>query len=210
MSAAVLPPVGTSDDLFPVHIAQHLLLGMAAPALLVLAAPVTLALRVLRLPARSALLRVLHSRALRLVVSPVIVLLLQTGGLYALYLTPLYEATEQHVWLHVAVHVHMFLSGCLLADVVIGVDPMPRPTVTVRLVVLVLAGASHDILSKLIYAKGLPAGAKGNTRVGAELLYYGGTVLDVALAAVVMAQWWRVTGRSLAHEVRRSRSHAAG
>ena len=46
-AAAVLPPIASHDELFPVHVGQHLLLGMAAPAFLALSAPVTLALRTL-------------------------------------------------------------------------------------------------------------------------------------------------------------------
>ena len=30
-AAAVLPPIASHDELFPVHVGQHLLLGMAAP-----------------------------------------------------------------------------------------------------------------------------------------------------------------------------------
>ena len=41
---------------------------------------------------------------------------------------------------------------------------------------------------------------------GAELMYYGGTVIEVALAAVVMAQWYLVSGRALARTRRRSQS----
>ena len=54
--AAVLPPVSSHDEYFPVHIVQHLLLlGMAGPAFLALSAPVTLALRALpRRPHRAA------------------------------------------------------------------------------------------------------------------------------------------------------------
>src|SRR6202158_3764835 len=37
-AAAVLPPIASHDELFPVHVAQHLLLGMAAPAFLALSA----------------------------------------------------------------------------------------------------------------------------------------------------------------------------
>jgi hypothetical protein len=51
-AAAVLPPIASHDEVFPVHVAQHLLLGMAAPAFLALSAPVTLALRTL--PSRPA------------------------------------------------------------------------------------------------------------------------------------------------------------
>lgn len=57
-AAALLPPIASHDELFPVHVAQHLLLGMAAPAFLALSAPVTLALRTLP---RRILLRLLHS-----------------------------------------------------------------------------------------------------------------------------------------------------
>ena len=41
---------------------------------------------------------------------------------------------------------------------------------------------------------------------GAELMYYGGTVIEVALAAVVTAQWYLVSGRALARTRRRSQS----
>jgi cytochrome c oxidase assembly factor CtaG len=39
VAAAVLPPVASHDEVFTVHVAQHLLLGMAAPVFLALSAP---------------------------------------------------------------------------------------------------------------------------------------------------------------------------
>jgi len=65
--------------------------------------------------------------------------------------------------------------------------------------------ASHDTLAKLLYAWDLPTGAGpvAARHRGAELMYYGGTVIDVALAAIVMAQWYAATGRSLARARRR-------
>jgi hypothetical protein len=33
-------------------------------------------------------------------------------------------------------------------------------------------------------------------------MYYGGTVIDMALAVVIMAQWYAATGRALASGVR--------
>jgi len=44
---ALLPPLASHDDRFEVHVIQHLLLAMVAPAFLVLSAPATLALRTL-------------------------------------------------------------------------------------------------------------------------------------------------------------------
>ena len=73
---------------------------------------------------------------------------------------------------------------------------------------MIIAAAGHDTLSKLIYASNLPAGGGpiASRHTGAELMYYGGTVIEVALAAVVMAQWYLASGRALARTRRRSRS----
>jgi len=65
---------------------------------------------------------------------------------------------------------------------------------------LVIAAAGHDTLARLIYAWNLPAGGGliASRHTGAEFMYYGGTVIEVALAAVVMAQWYLASGRALA------------
>ena len=55
--SALSPPVASHDEIFSVHIAQHLLLAMAAPLLLAVSAPVTLALRALPVRPRRVLLR---------------------------------------------------------------------------------------------------------------------------------------------------------
>jgi putative membrane protein len=207
VAAAVLPPVAASDELFPVHISQHLLLGMAGPALFALSAPITLALRALPRRPRRRLLRLLHSRILRAVTAPATALLLDVGGLYLLYLTGLYARAEHNDSIHATVHLHMLLAGCLLSWAIIGVDPIPRrPSFAIRIVALIIAGAAHDTLTKLMYAHDLPAasGPVSDRHIGAELMYYGGTVIDVAIAVVLMAQWWRVSGRILARSTRRA------
>ena len=91
-AAAVLPPIASHDELFPVHVGQHLLLGMAAPAFLALSAPVTLALRTLPRRPRRVLLRLLHSFPVAVLAAPATAVVLDLGGLYALYLTGAYPA----------------------------------------------------------------------------------------------------------------------
>ncbi len=203
---AVLPPVSSHDDYFPVHVAQHLLLGVAGPALLALSAPVTLALRVLhRRPDRAALW-LLHSRPIGLVSSLPAAIILDLSGLYVLYLTGLYRAAENNDLIHAAVHLHMFLAGCLLSWALIGLDPIRRrPGIKARLVTLVVAGAAHDTLAKFMYAHSLPVGGGSlvSRHTGAELMYYGGTVIDIALAIVLMAQWYQASGRALDRTARR-------
>ena len=208
-AAAVLPPIASHDELFPVNVAQHLLLGMAAPAFLALSAPVTLALRTLPRRPRRILLRLLHGFPVAVLAAPATAVVLDLGGLYALYLTGLYQAAEHSDLVHAAVHMHMFLAGCLLSWAVIGIDPIRRrPGTCVKLTALVIAAAGHDTLARLIYAWNLPAGGgpTASRHTGAELMYYGGTVIEVALAAVVMAQWYLASGRAVARTRRRSQS----
>lgn len=209
--AAVLPPISTHDEYFPVHVGQHLLLGMAGPAFLALAAPVTIMLRALpRRPFR-AVLRLLHSWPVRIVSSLPAAIILDLGGLYLLYLTGLYRAAENNDLIHAAVHLHMFLAGCLLSWALIGLDPIRRrPGIKTRVAALVVAAAAHDTLAKLMYAHGLPAGGGpiASRLTGAELMYYGGTVIDIALAIVLMAQWYQASGRALARNARQMRPAA--
>jgi putative membrane protein len=205
LAAALLPPVSGHDEQFPVHVVQHLLLGMLAPLLLTLAAPVTLALRTAGPTARARLLRVLHGRAARLATAPVTVLTLDVGGLGALYLTPLYAVSTRSTAVHLVVHAHVVVSGILLSWLLVGVDPGPRrPSTLGRLGVLLVAASAHGVLAKLLYAHGLPAGAQSNRGLGAQLLYYGGDAIEVLLAVALMAQWYRRTGRVAARVARRS------
>jgi putative membrane protein len=207
VAAAVLPPISSHDEFFPVHVVQHLLLGMTGPAFLALSAPVTVVLRTLPRGPRRMLLRILHSRPVVVLSAPATAVLLDIGGLYVLYLTGMYRAAEGNELVHAAVHLHMFLAGCLLSWAIIGVDPIRRrPGMKARLAALIIGAAGHDTLAKLMYAHNLPDGGGTITgrHAGAELMYYGGTVIGLALAIIVMAQWYQLTGRELARSARRS------
>jgi putative membrane protein len=102
----------------------------------------------------------------------------------------------------------MVLTGCLVSWLLVGTDPMPaRPGTPARLVVLVALAAGHAVLAKVLYATTPAAlGGPAEVRQGAELLYYGGDVVELLLAVAVMAEWWRRTGRRLRAEERRALS----
>ena len=210
LGAALLPPLALRDDHFPVHAGQHLLLSALGPLLLVRAAPVTLALRTLPAAGRRGLLQLLHSRPAAVLLSAPLVLVLQVAAPFALYLTPLYGLAETHAWLHAAVHAHVLLTGCLFALLVAGVDPLPsRPGVRARLVLLVLAAGAHDVLSKTLYARGLPAaGPLADVQAGAQLMYYGAGAVELLLAVLLLADWWARGTRELARDRRRSAAPA--
>ncbi|MET9495655.1 cytochrome c oxidase assembly protein [Streptomyces sp. NPDC006552] len=193
LAVALLPPLARfAHEDFRGHMAQHLLIGMYAPLALVLGAPVSLLLRTLPAARARALTGVLHSRPARLLAHPVTALVLATGTLPLLYFTPLYDATMDRPALHWLMHAHFLLSGSLFAWAVAGPDPAPaRPGVPARLVVLGVAVAAHASISQLLYGGfllGVHAPA-AQVRGGAELMYYGGDIAELLLAAALVATW---------------------
>ena len=207
LAVALLPPVGTHDSDFRVHVVQHVLIAMGAPLLLALSAPVTLALRVTSHQVRVRLLRVLRSRAVHAISTPAVVAVVEVGSLYGLYLTPVYAESEAHLWVHVAVHLHLIATGCLFSWAVAGRDPMPHPVSTrARLLLLFTVAGSHDLLAKMMYAHDQPggAGSVAPVRSGAQLMFYGGDVIEVALAVAVLTAWYVRGGRDLRRADRRT------
>ena len=199
LAVALLPPVSTHADVFAVHVVGHLLLAMLAPLLLALAAPVTLVLRTAPVPVRRRVLAVVHSRVARVLTWPPLVLLLEVGGMYAFYLTPLFGLAHEDEWLYVIVHVHMFAAGWLFSTVVVGRDPLPhRPALPGALTMLLIAGAAHGILAKLMYAHTLPvtAGTPEQVQLGAQVMFTGGDLVELGAAVAVMTSWYARQGRA--------------
>lgn len=176
----------------PSHMYQHLLIGMYAPIGLVLGAPVTLLLRSLPRRAGKTIGRALKSRPLHLLAHPVTALILNVGGLAALYFIPLYTTAAQTPGLHWLIHAHFLLAGYLFAWVIAGPDPAPRrPTVPARLVILGVAIAAHAIISQLLYA-GLFVQVNATAvelRQAGELMYYAGDIAELILAFAMVTAW---------------------
>ncbi|MFJ8047027.1 cytochrome c oxidase assembly protein [Streptomyces luteogriseus] len=193
LGVALLPPVASfAHEDFRGHMVQHLLIGMYAPLALVLAAPVTLLLRTLPASRGRRLSAVLHSPPARVIAHPAVALALSTGGLAVLYFTPLYNAITADPAAHWLLHAHFLLSGCLFAHVIAGPDPAPaRPGVRARLVCLGVAIAAHAVISQLMYG-GFWADIHApidQVQGGAEIMYYGGDLAELLLAAASVATW---------------------
>lgn len=193
-TAAVAGPLAAAAmSSWTAHMAGHVLLGMLGPLLLVLGAPVTLALNALPVGAARRLSRVLRSRPLRVLTEPGVAAVLDVGGLWVLYGTPVLDVAHDHPLLDVVVHVHVLLAGYLFTAVLVGADPLPHRRATRHLlVVLVLALAAHDVLAKRLYAEATGVEPADEQR-GALLMYYGGDAVDLALAVLVCARWYRRT-----------------
>ena len=119
--------------MFSIHMVEHMTLNMFVPILLVLGAPVTLALRALPTAGagqppgpREWLLRVIHSRFTGFLSNPVTAFVLFVGSLYAVYFTPLFDTLVRYHWGHEFMSLHFMLTGYLFYWGIIGVDPGPR------------------------------------------------------------------------------------
>ena len=182
---------------FTEHMVVHLLVGMIGPLLLVLSAPVTLALRALPTSAARVLTRVLRSAPVRVVSHPVTAAVLNAGGLWLLYTTPLYQLMHGSTLIHALVHAHVILAGLAFTAAIAGPDPNPhRAGLRLRAAVMVLFIAAHSVLGKWLYAHP-PAGVDpADARAGAQLMYYGGDIVDVALLVLLFAGWYAGGGRT--------------
>ncbi|MGW0019560.1 cytochrome c oxidase assembly protein [Rhodococcus sp. NPDC003382] len=189
--ALVGPIADRAHDDFVAHMAAHVLLGMLGPLLLVLAAPVTLALRLLPVPAARLLARALASPPFAVPTNPFVAGVLDIGGLWVLYRTGLYAATHTEPALHVLVHAHVLAAGYLFTFAVLGgPDPAPhRASPPWRAGALVLAIAAHNILAKVIYADPPDGVPVEQARAGAELMYYVGAPVEIALLVLVCRPW---------------------
>ncbi|HEX5598714.1 MAG TPA: cytochrome c oxidase assembly protein [Micromonosporaceae bacterium] len=145
--------------LFSVHMVQHLFLMMVAPILIVLAAPVTLALRALpkaKDPAwpglREWLQGLLHSRYAMLLTQPIVALTLYVGSMFVMYFTGLFEIALRSHAAHLAMVLHFFAAGYLFFWLVIGVDPGGRPKLSapLRIMLVLISMVLHAILGLVI------------------------------------------------------------
>ncbi|MEE4543801.1 cytochrome c oxidase assembly protein [Streptomyces sp. V4-01] len=128
---------------FSVHMVQHMILSMLSPILLLLGAPVTLALRALptagrgRIGPRELLVKLLHSRYMRIVTHPAFTIPLFIASLYGLYFTPLFDTLMGSKVGHIAMMVHFLAVGLLFFWPIMGVDPGPhRPGYVMRMLEL--------------------------------------------------------------------------
>ena len=136
--------------LFSVHMLMHMTVSMTAPILMVLAAPVTLALRTLTprrdntLGPRELLLGLVHSRYLAVIGNPVVAAAIFFGSLVVFYFSPLFELALRTHTGHILMTLHFLLAGYLFVWVLVGIDPGPRRwPPSLRLVILFVTISFH-------------------------------------------------------------------
>lgn len=204
--------------MFSVHMVAHMGLSMLVPILLVLGAPVSLALRALPAAGRDDppgmrewLLAALHSRLSRFLTNPVVATLLFVAGFYGLYLSNLFDiAVGSHAG-HLAMNVHFLLSGYLFYWIVIGVDPTPRPIPPLAKVGVVFASLPlHAFFGVVLMGTRRVLGADyyrslgltwhtdllGDQRLGGGIAWAAGELPLVIVMLALLVQWARSDDRT--------------
>ncbi|GAA2285435.1 membrane protein [Streptomyces ruber] len=118
--------------MFSVHMVQHMVISMLAPILLLLGAPITLALRATptagrgRKGPRELLLKLLHSRYMRVITHPAFTIPMFIASLYGLYFTPLFDFLMGSRPGHIVMMLHFLVVGLTFFWPIMGVDPGPH------------------------------------------------------------------------------------
>lgn len=204
--------------MFSMHMAAHMLLSMLVPVLLVLGAPVTLALRAL--PAargddppgpREWLLAALHSRVSRFLTNPIVATIIFVSGFYGLYFGGIFDVAVTSHAAHVAMNLHFLLTGYLFYWVVIGVDPTPRPIPPIaKLAVVfgslplhaffgvVLMGTKAVLAGDFYKSLQLPwhTDLLADQRLGGGIAWSAGEVPLVLVLIALFIQWRRTDQRT--------------
>jgi putative membrane protein len=194
---------------FTSHMAQHVLFGMAAPLLLALGAPVTLALQTAPAGLRASLRHAVHGPAGRLLAHPLVGWLLFGGSMLVLYLTPLLDLSVRNAAVHAWVHVHFLLAGTVFVWPLVGADTVPHaPPFGARLLTVLVAVPFHAFLGLALLSATSPLAPEAypgldDQRSAAALLWASGELFTLIIAGIVFAHWLAADRREAARLDRR-------
>lgn len=202
---------------FSSHMLEHMLLAMAAPLPIVMAAPITLALRAL--PARHDGTRgprewirvIVESRVMKVVAHPVVAAVNFAGSLVVFYYTDIFPFVLGNHAGHIWMVVHFTFAGYLFANALIGIDPGPtRPAYPMRVLLLFATMAFHAFFgvsltsSEVLLAPrwyGLMGRDWGpdaitDQQLGGAIAWGLGEIPVVLLAVAVLIAWRKADART--------------
>lgn len=198
--------------LFSTHMLGHMMLSMLIPLLLVLGAPVTLALRAIEKRkdgswgTREWIMWMVQTPYSKVITHPAVAAVVFVGSLWVFYFTPWARwSAEEHLG-HQWMIVHFLISGYLFCLSMIGIDPVPyRFPYPLRIVTLFATMASHAFFGVTVMTgDGLLMadwyGAMGRTwglppledqSLGGGIAWGIGELPTLSLALIVAIQWAR-------------------
>ncbi|CAL9344438.1 putative protein [Streptomyces sp. enrichment culture] len=205
--------------LFSVHMVQHMVLSMVTPILLLLGAPVTLAMRALPPSApRRLLIAFLHTRYVRVLTSPVFTIPLFIASLYGLYFTPIFDFLMGSRAGHIGMMVHFLAVGLVFFWPIMGVDPGPhRSGYVMRLLELfatmpfhaffgiaLMMGSEPMISTFADPAPSLAVDALADQSAAGGIAWAFSEIPTVLVLIALVFQWWASEERTARREDRQA------
>ena len=222
---ALLSPVDVyAELLLSVHMVQHLLLTMVAPPLLLLGAPLTLALRTVRPSDHEIFLRLLQGRVVGFLSKPLLGWGMFLAVLWASHLPAFYDATIRSTPLHAAEHLAYLAAALMLWRPMVASDPAPsRLSHPARLLCLFLLMPQMTFLGLAIYGSDTPiyapyvttsvflgTSAVADQHLAGAIMWASGMIFMVPAMALVLIDWMRTDEReALRADARLDRAAAA-
>ena len=200
VAVGLVSGIDAHDQIFEVHTIQHIFIGMLAPALFALSAPITLALQASGRRVQTGLLKVLHSPVGRLASNPIFAWAFYGMSIFGLYFTSLYGTTLHNQAVHDLVHLHLIVAGCIFWWPAVAIDPLPkRMSYGVRIAYLMLALPFHTILGMALDSQTTritPTTTLADLHAGGGLMWVAGEALGLIGTLAVFVQWLRADERA--------------
>ena len=207
MLLGLMSPVDTySDDLFWIHMIQHVMITMIVAPLMLLGAPATLALRAASARVRTTyLIPFLNSRLVRALTWPPSAIVIYIASVWSWHWPDAYDAAIASEAVHFVEHGVFLFGAVLLWWLVIGVDATRlRPHHVWRCALLVIAILQNIALGLILinvseavydtYATAAAVREWGpdallDQRIGAGIMWVPGSMM-FALAIIVTVYYW--------------------
>ena len=204
------PVDALAEHYFSIHQAQHVVLRMIGPVLILLGAPLTPMLRGLPTWALFGLVRPLvrnhGARQLyQFITNPILTTVLFLGFLYLWQAPALHTSAVRNDYIHELMHSTLLISGFLFWWLVI--DPKPHrsrlhPALRVLYLGLIiipntLLGAGITFNGSFVYpvytevAQPFPLRPLTDQQLGGLLLWVVGDMMSILVAGIVMARWFQ-------------------
>lgn len=224
MAVALISGIERYDTtLFSIHMVQHILLALVAAPLIALSAPVTLLLRLVSPANRRWLIRILHTRLVRIVSFPVTAWVVFAAVMWVSHFSALFDAALETPLLHDLEHGLFLGSALLFWWPAAGQDPAPfRLGHPARIGYLFLQMTQNTFLAVVIlnapaalyshYATlGQPYGvdALADQRVAAGIMWLAGDAIFLGAIMLLVVGWMRAEARGTARADRAAAAELA-
>ena len=189
------------ESSFSMHMVQHLLLTMVAAPLLLLGAPLTIALAAWPNASRRSFVAVLHSGPARLVSNPLVAWAAFFVVLWMAHLTGLYESALRSDGVHALEHGIFLVTALVFWAPIVRADPSPSvlsyPAKILYLFVampamallgLTIVSARQVLYPTYAQAEGV-ARALADQRAAGAIMWAGTMVLIVPALGIVLWEW---------------------